>query len=271
VDLCQSPESQIHRCSPRPRCQRLLFATRIDNRANHGAPGCHLSERHHSPVFAQAKARRQCQCPRFLWINPTSLCRQVISSLCDRVACALEGADLLFVVLVAKNWLVNTKVLLDHGAWATPPSKSAPVVTPLHLAAQEGRVELLKMLLAAKGNPNFADSQGRTSLHLAAAAGQLECVRMLLANQGARADRLCPFFCLPPNCPPNRHSPAFLVLAHKRMANELTAFHIAAGSRPFFPPPLPPFHFLFVLDLCVFSFPKKMGTRPFSESLLGTV
>jgi ankyrin repeat protein len=58
-------------------------------------------------------------------------------------------------------------------------------LTPLHLAAEKGYANLIKLLLAAGANPNVENSEGQTPLSYAAENGYLEIVKMLLA---AKAD-----------------------------------------------------------------------------------
>ena len=53
-------------------------------------------------------------------------------------------------------------------------------LTPLHLAASGGHVEIAGLLLRASGNPNARDYGGATPLHAAAEHGRLEIVHALL-------------------------------------------------------------------------------------------
>ena len=56
------------------------------------------------------------------------------------------------------------KFLIEHGAVLS--IRNSIGRTPLHIAAWYGRVEPLKVLLAAGANPNVADVDGQTPLHL---------------------------------------------------------------------------------------------------------
>ncbi|KAF8448273.1 ankyrin repeat-containing domain protein [Kalaharituber pfeilii] len=58
----------------------------------------------------------------------------------------------------------------------------------LHLAAQGGRVEVLKQLLAAGAQVNIGNKDGKTPLHLAAEMGHAEFVQQLIAA-GAEVNR----------------------------------------------------------------------------------
>ena len=53
-------------------------------------------------------------------------------------------------------------------------------VTPLHLAVQKGNLDIVKILLEAKADPNLASIDGATPLHLAALSGNLGVVEALL-------------------------------------------------------------------------------------------
>ena len=55
-------------------------------------------------------------------------------------------------------------------------------MTPLMVAASEGRTAIAKLLIAAKADVNLASQEGTTPLMRAASAGQGEMMRLLLAN-----------------------------------------------------------------------------------------
>jgi len=52
----------------------------------------------------------------------------------------------------------------------------------LHLAAEKGKANVVKVLLTAKADPRVKDSRGLTPLHVAAEQGQAEIIRMLAAG-----------------------------------------------------------------------------------------
>jgi ankyrin repeat protein len=58
-------------------------------------------------------------------------------------------------------------------------------LTPLHVAAEFGSVEIARMLIGAKADLNVQDKWEQTPLHVAANNGSVEIARMLI---GAKAD-----------------------------------------------------------------------------------
>jgi len=76
--------------------------------------------------------------------------------------------------------LEAVKVLLENGADVNlkPPSRFAN--TALDAAVAGDHADVVKTLLAARGDPNVLSEANYTSLHKAAAHGNLEIVRMLL-------------------------------------------------------------------------------------------
>ena len=69
-------------------------------------------------------------------------------------------------------------VLLDHGA--DPDAGNRYGWVSLYLAAKKGKLEIVKALLDHGANPNAANEDGRTSLHLAARKGKLDITKTLL-------------------------------------------------------------------------------------------
>ncbi|GAB1312077.1 Hsp90 cochaperone [Madurella fahalii] len=60
-------------------------------------------------------------------------------------------------------------------------------LTPLHLAALEGKTAVLKELIGARANILCKDNQGNTALHLAASGSMVEAIGILLGG-GAKLD-----------------------------------------------------------------------------------
>ena len=54
--------------------------------------------------------------------------------------------------------------------------------TPLHIASQNGHLEIVKLLIASGGLVNDANRDGETPLHLATSTGNLEVIKVLIAS-----------------------------------------------------------------------------------------
>ncbi len=60
-------------------------------------------------------------------------------------------------------------------------------MTPLIVATDEGRLELVKLLIEAKADINDQDTVGQTALHLAAGRNYTEIIKLLIKAK-ARID-----------------------------------------------------------------------------------
>jgi ankyrin repeat protein len=89
---------------------------------------------------------------------------------------ALEGCS------EYSDWREKVNLLVDRGA----KFEAANMVSPLYLAAIEGHVEMVHLLLA-KGATVDAESHGWSPLVAAASRGHLDAAKVLLAN-GAKVD-----------------------------------------------------------------------------------
>ena len=58
-------------------------------------------------------------------------------------------------------------------------------VTLLHIASQQGHLEIVKVLIASGGSVNEADNDGATPLHIASQQGHLEIMKVLVAAGGS--------------------------------------------------------------------------------------
>ena len=83
----------------------------------------------------------------------------------------LEQADLDYITILLQSIDVNQ-----------PGNQSE---TALHLAAEQGNVEVVKILLAHQANVHAKNIQGRTPLHLAAYDGKPEIIQLLLDHNAS--------------------------------------------------------------------------------------
>ena len=79
--------------------------------------------------------------------------------------------------LISKGTLNNLKKLINQG---TVNQKNIKGMTPLHYAAREGRLDMVKALINANVKIDEVNRQGQTALHLAALNGRTEVVKALL-------------------------------------------------------------------------------------------
>ncbi len=87
--------------------------------------------------------------------------------------------------------------LIEHDALVNSPSQNALMAAPLHSALATRNIKIAKILLENGADVNLAESGGYTPLHIAAQNGDLEGLDMVLAhhphlNPRLEADGLTP-------------------------------------------------------------------------------
>jgi ankyrin repeat protein len=75
------------------------------------------------------------------------------------------------------HYVAVVQLLLDHGADLD--ARERYNLTPLHFAAVMGRPQIIKILLAAKADPQVPDISGKTALDWAIARQHSDCVELL--------------------------------------------------------------------------------------------
>jgi len=85
----------------------------------------------------------------------------------------------------AVELLLERRLLLDEDAEVTPlhlDPRNSKKVTPLHLAAAEGHVDVVRFLLKKGAAVYAADNSGKTALHFAAEGGHVGVAGLLLES-----------------------------------------------------------------------------------------
>ena len=104
--------------------------------------------------------------------------------------------------------------LIDQAEQFRQPRKPTRVDqhAALHFAAENGREEVVELLLSKGANVNVSDGFGRTPLHLAAAEGHLEVVKMLVKANAKRDAKTTPikgYFGVAPSSSPDARPQQF--------------------------------------------------------------
>ncbi|KAB2058641.1 hypothetical protein ES319_A11G247200v1 [Gossypium barbadense] len=91
--------------------------------------------------------------------------------------------------MVPNDWFTTKKkqVFIDSGIKIITERCESSRWGPVHLAADGGHVEVLRLLLLKGANIDSLTNDGNSALHLAVKAGRKDCVRLLLAN-GSKPD-----------------------------------------------------------------------------------
>jgi receptor-interacting serine/threonine-protein kinase 4 len=72
------------------------------------------------------------------------------------------------------------RLLIDYGADVNIRGDCPEEETPLHIAAQSGRIEAAALLVSRGGDVRATYANGETALHRAAGPGEAEMVQWLL-------------------------------------------------------------------------------------------
>ncbi len=107
--------------------------------------------------------------------------------------------SLQILIATAQQWNINLR------------SKSSQGGTPLHLAAMQGHLQCVQLLLDNKADINAQNDNNDTPLHLAVYRGQLACVQILVQHQASLTIR-------------NNNGETPAMLAAEKGHNEIVAY-----------------------------------------------
>jgi hypothetical protein len=138
-----------------------------------------------------------------------------------------DGISALYIAAQEGN-LEVVKILLDYGVLAEVNQDRRNIATPLYMAAQNGHSEVVKILLASGAAVNQATLNGVTPLVVAAQEGHLEVIKILLAsgaavNQARRVDGVTPLFMAAQN---GHLEVVYVLLAHGADVNQADKYGV---------------------------------------------
>ena len=99
-----------------------------------------------------------------------------------RTTCDPGAGESVLHLAVAHYKTCLLPVLLQHGADANAAGTNPPGQTALHIAAQYGNVDALRILVAAGADASARYADGTTALHLAAYHGHVNVAKALLEH-----------------------------------------------------------------------------------------
>lgn len=113
-----------------------------------------------------------------------------INSLSSKSASPAEllNSDKVLLSAIVENNLERVKAAISEGADVNILYTST-YISPVHVAAFIGHVEILKYLLMIEANMESEDYFGRTALHFAALNGKALCVKLLLVDHNANLNK----------------------------------------------------------------------------------
>lgn len=91
-----------------------------------------------------------------------------------------QGFPILVIPKFCQSSLDVARLLLEHGADVNARISDGSGRTPLHVAAESNRAEVVRVLLEHGANVSAEDSRGRTPFQDASAKGYDEIMKLLL-------------------------------------------------------------------------------------------
>ncbi|ODM93658.1 Ankyrin-3 [Orchesella cincta] len=97
-----------------------------------------------------------------------------------------KGAAALSILALGMRGLFNGyaySLFREHGAYVD--ALTLKKQTPLHLAAETGQLEVCRLLIGLRANPDAADERGQKPIHLAAQNNHAEVIKLFLKHQNS--------------------------------------------------------------------------------------
>lgn len=147
-------------CEGHVKVAEILIAQRAD---------LNVQDRYNGTPLADALRHKQTEVGKLLRANGAELLFE-------------DEAERLCVAAARSDGFADLRWLLDFGC--DPTRKDYDARTPLHLAAAEGNVDSLKLLLDRQADVNAADRWGATPLQEAFRNDKTECIALLCEKGG---------------------------------------------------------------------------------------
>ena len=94
----------------------------------------------------------------------------------------MEQNNIVLIKACKVGNLLEAKKAINEGANVNYKDKYNYEMTPLHIASQQGNIDLAKMLIMRGADVNDKSKYGLTPLHIASIAGHVEVVELLIEN-----------------------------------------------------------------------------------------
>ena len=187
-------------CEPPPTLESILWIAAKSGYTKEVAPFMNLSKATRECKNLQRVMREvmnrygMTQLFYFCWKGMTSSVKRMLEMKSINVearGCEREDGETCLMIAANDGHLDICRLLIDKGAQVN--AKDINGWTPLHLASWEGRIEIVRLLCDHVADIEARDEDGMRPLHLAATYGHISIVKELIevrnAEINARDDR----------------------------------------------------------------------------------